>query len=254
VRTLVVVPTYNEAETIRLTVAGIRQHAPQVDILIADDASPDGTGALADQMAAADSQVQVLHRASKQGLGAAYLAGFEWARAAGYQAVVEMDADGSHRAEDLPQLLLALDHADVVLGSRWMSGGEVVNWPLHRRLLSLGGNRYTRMWLGMPLSDATGGFRAFRMSALQRIDLATVASQGYCFQVDLAWRAHRTGLRIAEVPIVFVERRAGQSKMSGGIVLEAMRMVTMWGLARRARQLTQFISGRKKDGGPAAPS
>lgn len=232
-RTLVIVPTYNEIQNIHNAVSGIRRHAPEVDILIADDNSPDGTGAAADSLAATDSHVHVLHRAGKQGLGAAYIAGFQWARERGYNVVVEMDADGSHRAEDLPVMLSRLGEADVVLGSRWVRGGKVVNWPLKRELLSRGGNLYTRLWLGMPISDATGGFRAFHMSALDAIDLDSVQSQGYCFQVDLAYRAVRRGLRIVEVPIVFVERTAGVSKMSGGIVREAMVLVTRWGIAKR---------------------
>lgn len=243
-RTLVVVPTYNEIATIEATVAGIRRHAPQVDILIADDASPDGTGERADVLAAADPSVRVLHRAGKQGLGAAYLAAFAWAREQGYEAVIEMDADGSHRAEDLPSIVAGLAESDVVLGSRWMPGGQVVNWPRRRELLSRGGNLYTRLCLGLPVSDATGGFRGFRMSALDALDLGTVRSQGYCFQVDLAWRAYRAGLRIREVPIIFVERVAGVSKMSGDIVVEAMRRVTLWGLTTRIEHLRRMVLRR----------
>jgi dolichol-phosphate mannosyltransferase len=240
-RTLVVVPTYNEIDNIEASIAGIREHAPNVDILIADDGSPDGTGQRADLIASNDAAVHVMHRTVKEGLGAAYLAAFEWARTHGYDAVVEMDADGSHRAVDLPVILGALENADVVLGSRWIPGGKVVNWPRKRELLSRGGNLYTRVWLGMPISDATGGFRAFRMQALDRINLASVESQGYCFQVDLAWRAHRAGLVIEEVPITFVERVAGVSKMSGSIVKEAMLLVTRWGIAKRSADLRRAL-------------
>jgi dolichol-phosphate mannosyltransferase len=192
-RVLVVIPTYNEAENVRIIVERLRTAVPAVDILVADDASPDGTGAIADELAAADPQVRVLHRSGKQGLGAAYLAGFAWARDHGYDAVVEMDADGSHAPEELPRLLDRLAEADAVLGSRWVRGGRVVNWPFHRLLLSRGGNFYTRLALGMPVKDATGGYRAYRLPVLDKIEVDTVMSQGYRFQVDLAWRAHRSG-------------------------------------------------------------
>ena len=230
---LVIIPTYNEFENVRIITSAIRTKVPQVDILIADDNSPDGTGKIADEIAASDSKVNVLHRDQKAGLGAAYLAGFAWAKKRNYDAVVEMDADGSHRPEDLLKILAALENADVVLGSRWISGGQVVNWPLHRKLLSRGGNVYTRLWLGIPIKDATGGFRAYRMAALEKLGLTDVQSQGYCFQVDMAWRAVQAGLKVIEVPIVFIERQIGQSKMSGDIVKEALTMVTIWGLQKR---------------------
>lgn len=230
---LVIIPTYNELENIRIITLAIRAKVPQVDILIADDNSPDGTGEIADEIAARDSKVNVLHRDQKAGLGAAYLAGFAWAKNRNYDAVVEMDADGSHRPEDLLKILAALENADVVLGSRWISGGQVVNWPLHRKLLSRGGNVYTRLWLGIPIKDATGGFRAYRMAALEKLGLTDVQSQGYCFQVDMAWRAVQAGLKVIEVPIVFIERQIGQSKMSGDIVKEALIKVTIWGLQKR---------------------
>lgn len=240
-RVLVVVPTYNEIDNIDGAVAGIRQYSPEVDILVADDNSPDGTGRRADELAAVDSHVHVLHREGKQGLGAAYLAGFAWAKERGYDVVVEMDADGSHRAQDLPKLLARLDDADVVLGSRWVRGGKVVNWPLKREILSRGGNIYTKLWLGMPISDATGGFRAFHMRALDAIGLDGVQSQGYCFQVDLAYRAVSAGLTVVEVPITFVERTVGVSKMSGNIVQEAMILVTRWGVAKRLSQVRRLL-------------
>jgi dolichol-phosphate mannosyltransferase len=232
-RALVVIPTYDEIESLPVVVSGVRAAAPDVDILVADDNSPDGTGALADQLAASDEHVHVLHRPGKQGLGAAYLAGFAWGMERGYEVLVEMDADGSHRPEDLPRLLAALSDADLVIGSRWVDGGEVENWPRARELLSRGGNSYTRLLLGMPVHDATAGFRAFRRSTLEAIELDTVESQGYCFQVDLTRRVVAQGLRVTEVPITFVERRLGASKMSRAIVGEALWRVTVWGVQSR---------------------
>ena len=236
-RAVVIIPTYNEAANLRSIVARVREAAPTIDVLIADDNSPDGTGQIADDISAADSAVKVLHRPGKQGLGAAYLAGFAWAVDRGYQAVIEMDADGSHQPEQLPRLLTALAEADVVLGSRWVPGGEVQNWPKSREFLSRGGSTYTRLALGIDVHDATGGFRAFRTSALNELNLDTVESQGYCFQIDLAWRAVRAGLRVREVPITFVERTAGQSKMSKSIVVEALWRVTAWGATHRWQQI-----------------
>lgn len=238
---LVIIPTFNEALTLARAVAGVHETVPAAHVLVVDDASPDGTGQLADSLAADDDRVHVLHRVRKNGLGAAYLAGFAWARERGYDVVVEMDADGSHRPDDLPRLLGALDDADVVLGSRYVPGGAVRNWPWTRRALSRGGNLYVRTVLGLPLRDATGGYRVFTRSALDRIDLATVASQGYCFQVDLAWRAVRAGLRVVEVPITFVDREHGASKMGPSIVAEALLRITRWGLTHR---LTQVTAGR----------
>jgi len=238
---LVIIPTYNEIESLPLIVAAVRKKAPAVHILIADDNSPDGTGTFADTLALADPQIQVLHRTVKDGLGAAYLAGFAWAKTNGFDVVVEMDADGSHRAIDLPVLLNALVDADAVLGSRWISGGEVVNWPLRRKVLSQGGNLYTRLMLGIPLRDATGGFRAYRISALEKMDVQSVQSEGYCFQVDLAWRAVQNHLRIAEVPITFVERELGTSKMDSKIVKEALMRVTIWGIEKRKNQIQNLF-------------
>ena len=238
---LVIIPTYNEIESLPLIVAAVRKKAPAVHILIADDNSPDGTGTFADTLALADPQIQVLHRTVKDGLGAAYLAGFAWAKTNGFDVVVEMDADGSHRAIDLPVLLNALVDADAVLGSRWISGGEVVNWPLRRKVLSQGGNLYTRLMLGIPLRDATGGFRAYRISALEKMDVQSVQSEGYCFQVDLAWRAVQSHLRIAEVPITFVERELGTSKMDSKIVKEALMRVTIWGIEKRKNQIRNLF-------------
>jgi dolichol-phosphate mannosyltransferase len=240
-KVLVVIPTYNELENLPMIVAGVRAAAPEIHILIADDNSPDGTGEVADRLAAQDNAVQVLHRANKSGLGAAYLEAFQWAKANEFDVVVEMDADGSHSPADLVKILAALTDSDVVLGSRWVKGGQVVNWPRSRELLSRGGNLYTRLWLGIPLKDATGGFRAYRMTALAKIDVSKVESQGYCFQVDMAWRAVRSGLRVIEVPITFVEREFGESKMNQAIVKEALWRVTQWGLAKRGADLKAIL-------------
>ena len=231
------------APTWRRSSARLRAAVPAADVLVADDDSPDGTGKLADDLAGQDRQVHVLHRAAKCGLGAAYLDAFGWGLGRGYEVLVEMDADGSHAPEQLSRLLAAIDAgADVVLGSRWVPGGEVLNWPRSRELLSRGGNTYTRLALGIGLRDATGGYRAFRREALQQMDLSEVASQGYCFQVDLAWRAVRRGLRVVEVPITFTERRLGESKMSRAIVVEALWRVTRWGLRHRLDQLRALRS------------
>ncbi len=244
---LVVVPTYNEAQTVRTAVHGIRTAVPDAEVLVVDDGSPDGTGEIADQIAAEDRQVHVLHRSAKRGLGAAYLAGFGWGAERGYDVLVEMDADGSHRPQDLPRLLAALSGADVALGSRYVPGGRVVNWPWRRQLLSKAANVYTRLALGVPLRDATGGFRAMRASALSTIDLHGVQSQGYCFQVDLAWRFLRAGLRVVEVPITFVEREHGESKMDTAIVREALVRITGWGLAHRRRQLSRLARAARPE-------
>jgi dolichol-phosphate mannosyltransferase len=233
-RTLVCLPTYDEVENLANALARIHRYEPGVDVLVIDDSSPDGTGDLADAIAARDPRVAVLHRTTKDGLGRAYLAGFEWGLAHGYECIVEMDADGSHRAQDLPRLLDAVEEgADLALGSRWVGGGSVQGWALHRLLLSRAGNRYARTMLALPYRDVTGGYRAFRADRLQRLDLAAVRSEGYCFQIDLVRRAHAAGLRVVEVPITFVEREHGVSKMSGGIVLEALWSVTRWALSPR---------------------
>ena len=236
-RVCICVPTYDEADNIRSIVARIRAAVPTADVLVLDDNSPDGTGQIADELAAADPQVHVLHRAGKEGLGPAYLAGFAWARERGYDAVVEIDADGSHLPEQLPALLAAAEHADLVIGSRWVPGGSVRNWPAHRRALSVGANTYARLALGIPVRDSTAGFRVYRLAALASMDTHEVASQGYCFQVDLTLRALDRGLTVVEVPIDFVEREVGTSKMSDSIVREAAVRVGQWGLQRRGRQL-----------------
>jgi dolichol-phosphate mannosyltransferase len=236
-RVLVVLPTFNEADSLRGIVSRIRSAVPDAAILIVDDNSPDGTGVIADEVAASDAQVHVMHRRGKEGLGVAYLAGFAWALQSGYDVIVQMDADGSHQPTQLPQLLEALGDADVVIGSRWVAGGGTQNWSRAREVLSRGGNAYTRLMLNIPIRDATGGFRAFRADTLRTLDLDEVASQGYCFQVDLAWRAAQRGLRVREVPITFVERETGESKMSRKIVLEALWRVTAWGLDARLTRL-----------------
>lgn len=245
-RVVVLVPTYNERETLPVTVAGILDAAPEVDVVVIDDNSPDGTGAVADEIAGTESRVHVLHRASKEGLGAAYLEGFLWALDRGYDTLVEMDADGSHRAQDLPRLLAAAADADAVIGSRWVRGGSVANWPLHRKALSVGGNAYVKLLLGMPVNDATAGFRVYRADALRRMGLEDVASQGYCFQTDLTWRAVRSGLRVVEVPITFVEREVGHSKMSRDVMTESLRRITGWGVNHRLGQVRSVASGLRE--------
>jgi dolichol-phosphate mannosyltransferase len=243
-RVLVVIPTFQEADNLEGIVARVRAAVPAADVLVVDDASPDGTGELADKIAETDPQVHVLHRLGKQGLGVAYLDGFGWALESGYDVLVQMDADGSHQPEQLPDLLAALSSADLVLGSRWVPGGQVRNWPVTRKALSRGGNAFTRLALGLPLRDATGGYRVFRRTTLEGLDLATVASQGYCFQVDLARRAASAGFAVVEVPITFVERTLGRSKMDRGIVAEALWRVSLWGLRRRVGQSTGWLRRR----------
>ncbi|WP_375489221.1 polyprenol monophosphomannose synthase [uncultured Jatrophihabitans sp.] len=237
---LVVLPTYNELESLASTVHRLRASLPAASVLVVDDASPDGTGELADELAAADHKITVLHRRAKDGLAAAYLAGFEVGLDRDFAVVVEMDADGSHAPEQLPRLLAALETADVVLGSRYVAGGGVVDWPRRRELLSRIGNLYVRRALGTRLRDATGGYRAYRAAALRAITAAGVDSRGYCFQIDLAHRAERAGYTVVEVPITFAERQFGVSKMSGDVVREALAQVTRWGIhSRRERAATR---------------
>ncbi|HET6876781.1 MAG TPA: polyprenol monophosphomannose synthase [Jatrophihabitans sp.] len=244
-RVLVIVPTYQERENIEAIVQRVLGCVETADVLVVDDDSPDGTGKIADELAAADSRVQVLHRSAKAGLGAAYIAGFGWGLDRGYGVLVEMDADGSHAPEQLPRLLAALSGADLVLGSRYVPGGAVVNWPRSREFLSRGANMYSRVLLGIPLRDMTGGYRAYRRAVLEAIDYRHVASQGYCFQVDLARRVVDAGYRVVEVPITFVERERGESKMSGEIVREAFWRVTRWGAAARLHQLRNLATRRR---------
>ena len=244
-RVVIVVPTYNERDNLAWIVGRLRQSVPAVDVLVVDDGSPDGTGEVADRLAAADPQVSVLHRSEKAGLGAAYLHGFRVALERGYDVVGEMDADGSHQPEQLPLLLTALEHADLVIGSRWVPGGSVVNWPLSRKLLSVGGNLYARVLLGIPLRDVTAGYRLFRRTTLETIDLGSVQSAGYIFQTDLAFRTVRAGLTVVEVPIEFVERVRGESKMSRDVATESLRRITVWGLRERGRQALDVLSRRR---------
>ncbi|GGT47091.1 dolichol-phosphate mannosyltransferase [Streptomyces purpureus] len=232
-----IIPTYNEAENIQPIVARVRESVPDAHILVADDNSPDGTGKIADELSAEDDHVHVLHRKGKEGLGAAYLAGFRWGMDNGYGVLVEMDADGSHQPEELPRLLTALKGADLVLGSRWVPGGRIVNWPKSREFISRGGSLYSRVLLDVPIRDVTGGYRAFRKETLEGLGLDEVASAGYCFQVDLARRAVAAGFHVVEVPITFVERERGDSKMSRDILVEALWRVTAWGVGSRANKV-----------------
>lgn len=237
-RVVTIIPTYNEIESLPKTVARLRSAVPGSDILVVDDNSPDGTGTLADRLASEDPAIHVLHREGKAGLGAAYIAGFRWGLDAGYDVLVEMDADGSHQPEELTRLLGALrDGADMVKGSRWIPGGKVVNWPTHRKAISLAGSLYSRLMLGVSIRDITGGYNAFKAQTLRTIDLNSVESVGYCFQIDLTWQTLKAGLAVREVPITFVEREYGDSKMSGGIVAESIVLVTKWGIADKWRRL-----------------
>jgi dolichol-phosphate mannosyltransferase len=246
----VIVPTYNERDNIESIVGRVRAAVPDADLLVVDDHSPDGTGDVADKLAATDPHIHVLHRPGKAGLGTAYIAGFRWALGRGYGAIVEMDADGSHRPEELPALLAALAHADLVLGSRWVPGGTVRNWARSRELLSRSANLYTRLMLRISVKDATAGYRAYRAATLQRIGLDDIESQGYCFQIDLVLRTLRAGLTVTEVPITFVERERGASKMSRSIVIEAFWRVAVWGLTgQRGKPSTRQA---EPDGNPPA--
>ena len=231
-RTLVVIPTYNERDNIEPLVATLRSLHPSVDVLVVDDNSPDGTGAVADGLAAGDASVHVVHRERKQGIGVAYRAGFEWGLTHGYERFVEMDADGSHDPADLGRLLNASYGADLVIGSRWVRGGRVVDWPGYRRLISRAGTKYARLMLSLPVQDATAGYRVLSRRAVERLELESVASHGYCFQIDVTRRVRAAGLSIVEVPVTFVERQRGHSKMTASIVFEALWRVTMWGLSR----------------------
>jgi dolichol-phosphate mannosyltransferase len=244
-RVVMVIPTYDEAANLAWIVERLRRAQPDVDLLVVDDRSPDGTGEIADELAAADPAVRVLHRTEKAGLGAAYLHGFAHAIAAGYDVIGEMDADGSHQPEQLGALLDALRDADLVIGARWVPGGSVVNWPLWREALSRGGNLYVRLLLGIPVRDATAGFRLYRRPTLEKIDLSSVRSTGYVFQTDLVVRTLNAGLEVREVPIEFVERVRGESKMSGAVAAESMRLITRWGLRERARQVRRGVERRR---------
>ena len=240
--TLVVIPTYDEREALPGTLERLRRAVPEAHVLVVDDSSPDGTGEWAEEVSRRDAAVHVLHRAGKQGLGPAYLAGFAWGLEHGYEQLVEMDADASHRPEQLPGLLEAVRRgADLAIGSRWVPGGAVHDWPAHRRLLSRGANVYVTVLMGLGVADATAGFRVFRAELLSRLMEEDIASQGYCFQVDMTRRARDLGAVIVEVPIDFDERTEGASKMSSDIVREALVKVTLWGLARRAQGLRKAL-------------
>lgn len=230
-RVTVVIPTYNERENLSQIVAAVTTQGYRV--LVVDDSSPDGTGELADRIAGEDTLVSVIHRTTKEGLGPAYAQGFDQALGAGAEIIVEMDADFSHDPVDLPRLVSAIDGgADVAIGSRYVPGGSTPDWPLPRRAISRGGNLYARLMLGIPIRDATAGFRAFRSEALRVLPYRTAEASGYGFQVEMAWRAHQQGLSVVEVPISFRDRIRGTSKMGTGIVIEAMKLVTVWGLRR----------------------
>lgn len=224
-RAVICLPTYDERENLAPIVEAIHAAAPEVDVLVVDDDSPDGTGRLADELAARDPRLKVLHRARKEGLGRAYLAGFEWALRRDYGLVLEMDADFSHDPAYLPALFAASREADLVLGSRYVPGGGTRDWGLARKLVSRGGSLYARTILGVGIRDLTGGFKCFRREVLEAIDLPSVECSGYAFQIELTYRALKRGFRVVEVPIVFTDRRVGQSKMSRRIVLEAVRKV-----------------------------
>ncbi|GAA3744919.1 hypothetical protein GCM10022239_20620 [Leifsonia bigeumensis] len=247
-----IIPTFNEAENLPGLLQRVRTQ--DVEVLVVDDNSPDGTGILADGFATKDPGVHVLHRARKEGLGTAYREGFAWGLAQGFGVLVELDGDGSHQPEQLGRLLDRMPFADVAIGSRWVRVGAVMNWPLRRVLLSRVGSLYARVALGLPFRDVTGGYRAYSASALRRIGLDTITSQGYCFQIDMLWHAHRAGLRIDEVPITFVEREFGVSKMSSRIVCEAILNVTVWGLTglpQRIRSALSATGSLRHDRGPA---
>jgi len=232
---LVVVPPYNERESLPGVIARIRSAVPEADVVVVDDNSPDGTGDLADSLR--DAHVSVLHRPGKDGLGRAYLAGFDLAISGGYRYVAEIDADGSHDPAELPSMLaLAADGADLVIGSRWIAGGAVRNWPWLRQAISRAGNWYSRVMLRSRIRDITAGYRVFRTQAISELELGSVSSQGYCFQVEMAWRLERSGATVVEHPITFIERAQGRSKMHLGIVTEALLRVTGWGLTAGLRK------------------
>ena len=246
-RMVMVVPTYNEVDNIEWIVERLLAAVPQTDVLVVDDGSPDGTGAVADRLAARHGRVSVLHRTEKAGLGAAYLHGFAVALERGYDVIGEMDADGSHQPEQLPRLVAALGEADLVIGARWVRGGSVVNWSPFRKALSVGGNLYARLLLGIPVHDVTAGFRLFRAATLRAIDLSDVESVGYCFQTDLTLRTVRAGLRVVEVPIEFLERERGESKMNGTVAVESLRRISRWGLEERSAQVRGVLSRSRKE-------
>lgn len=231
-KTLVVLPTYNEAETIEEVIRRVRAATPDATILVVDDGSPDGTADLAATLGCEVGNVEVMRREARRGLGDAYRAGFAWGLGRRFEALVEMDSDLSHDPGALPSLLAAMEGSDLVIGSRYVPGGSIPQWGLHRRLLSKGGNLYSAWMLGVPVRDMTSGFRVYRAELLRRMDLGAVRADGYGFQIEMTYRAASAGAGITEVPIRFVDREAGQSKMSSNIVVEALGLVTRWGVAR----------------------
>lgn len=235
-KTLVMMPTYNEIETLEASIGRLFEFNPNVELLVIDDNSPDGTGALANRLSEADVRIQVLHRSGKAGLGKAYLAGYEYGIKKGYDLLVQMDADGSHRPQDLPAMLEASQSYDLVIGSRWIIGGAVSNWPWYRQGISQFGNWYAGLMLGLGISDVTAGYRVYKSALIQKMDLSKVQAQGYGFQVEMTLRSAHAGGKICEVPILFVERENGRSKMTTEIVIEAFLLATKWGLARLFRR------------------
>jgi glycosyltransferase involved in cell wall biosynthesis len=247
-RTAVLIPTYQEADNITTVLQRVRAVVPAATIVVLDDNSPDGTADLAEAIGREIGGVQVLRRPGKQGLGRAYLAGYAWALDAGYDVVVDMDADGSHDPATVPELLASIDGgADLAMGSRYVPGGTMPAWPWHRRLLSQWGNRYTSAVLGIPLRDATGGFRAYRTAMLRRVDLDSVRANGYGFQIEMAYRVLRNGGTVVELPIEFRDRTLGTSKMSGAIVAEALLLVTWWAVRDRIlrRRASRWVRQRR---------
>ena len=240
-RVVVLVPTFNERDALPVTADRLLRAVPDATLLVIDDASPDGTGDIADAMARADPRVRVLHRDAKHGLGAAYLAGMRRALAEGFDRIVQMDADGSHPPESLPAMLAMADEAELVIGSRWVPGGAIVDWPLQRQIISRAGTLYAQLSLGIGVADMTAGYRVYTPDLLRRMLERPVTSQGYCFQIDMTRRAADLGARIAEVPITFREREHGRSKMSAGIIREALLKTTAWGLGRRWGQIVSGI-------------
>jgi len=236
VKSVVLMPTYNELEVLEGTVESLFESVPEIHLAIIDDNSPDGTGELADRLALKNKRISVIHRPQKRGLGLAYVEGFEWAVAHGFSHVVQMDSDGSHRPSDLPALLQEANSHDLVIGSRWVSGGEVKNWPAIRMLISRLGNRYAALMLGSGLKDLTAGYRIYSAKLLGKLPLSKMQAHGYGFQVEMTLRSSQAGAKIIEVPIHFVERESGESKMTLGIVLEAFLLCTRWGIARLFRR------------------
>lgn len=249
-RALVVIPTFNEAESIETVIGKVIGADHRVEVLVVDDSSPDGTGDLVARLAGVDQRVHLLRRPAKQGLGVAYRAGFAWGMERGYGAMVEMDADLSHPPDRLPVLLDELERADLVIGSRYVPGGSTVNWSPLRKLISRGGNAYVRLALGLPVHDATAGYRAYRREVLEALPVSAIESNGYCFQVETAHRTWREGFVVVEVPITFTERVSGVSKMSQRIVIEALLRVALWALTGGRRRLRE-VNPRSVAASPA---